>query len=213
MRNRRRAMWRFLPRGHMRLDAMLMRATQAVGTDPSLRRHGPRSSVFGSSFSTCNARSSVDDRNGSTATSLRSGLRTSTATSRVHRRRSRSTTVDLEPAPRQSALPDHLTREDMTLDVEGGVCPCCGGALHAIGESISEMLDFRPARLHFLRLRRPKYGCRACVRPLSLVSASEGTICQRSDTFTKLRPISMTRSFVSGIAPEGQRVCYPRLAW
>lgn len=70
--------------------------------------------------------------------------------------------ADLEPASRRQALPDHLSREDMTFDVEGGVCPCCGGALHPIGESVSEMLDFVPARLRVLRIRRPKYGCRSC---------------------------------------------------
>jgi transposase len=31
-----------------------------------------------------------------------------------------------------------------------------------IGETVSEMLDFVPARLRVLRIRRPKYGCRAC---------------------------------------------------
>jgi transposase len=55
-----------------------------------------------------------------------------------------------------------LPREDVAIDVDGEVCPCCGGALHAIGETVSEMLDFVPARLRVLRIRRPKYGCRAC---------------------------------------------------
>ena len=50
--------------------------------------------------------------------------------------------ADLEPAPRRQGLPDHLSREDITLDVGGGVCPCCGGSLHTIGETVSEMLDF-----------------------------------------------------------------------
>jgi transposase len=63
---------------------------------------------------------------------------------------------------RRQALPDHLPRDDTELDIEGHVCPCCGGALHAIGETVSEMLDFVPARLRVLRIRRPKYGCRAC---------------------------------------------------
>ncbi len=50
----------------------------------------------------------------------------------------------------------------MELDIEGHLCPCCGSALHAIGETVSAMLDFVPARLRVLRIRRPKYGCRAC---------------------------------------------------
>ncbi len=73
---------------------------------------------------------------------------------------------DPEPAsgttPRRSTLPDHLQREDVTLDVASDECPGCGGRLHPIGEATSEMLDWVPARLRVLRIRRPKYGCRAC---------------------------------------------------
>ena len=60
------------------------------------------------------------------------------------------------------SLPDHLPREDVKLDIGAGACPCCGGAIHKIGEAVSEMLDYVPARLRVLRIRRPKYGCRAC---------------------------------------------------
>jgi transposase len=60
------------------------------------------------------------------------------------------------------ALPDHLPRAEMTVDIAPAACPCCGGAVHEIGETISEMLDYVPARLRVLRIRRPKYGCRTC---------------------------------------------------
>lgn len=60
------------------------------------------------------------------------------------------------------SLPTHLEREDVTLDVATGACQCCGGEIHKVGESISEMLDYVPARLKVIRIRRPKYGCRAC---------------------------------------------------
>lgn len=39
------------------------------------------------------------------------------------------------------SLPVHLPREDVRLDVEHQTCPCCGGILHLIGETTSEMLD------------------------------------------------------------------------
>jgi transposase len=65
------------------------------------------------------------------------------------------------PEERQS-LPAHLPREDVRFDVEGQACPCCGGALHLIGETVSEMLDHVPARLRVIRICRPRYGCRAC---------------------------------------------------
>jgi len=50
--------------------------------------------------------------------------------------------AEAAPATRRQAFPDDLSREDITFDVEGRLCPCCGGALHAIGETVSEMLDF-----------------------------------------------------------------------
>ena len=65
------------------------------------------------------------------------------------------------PVDRPS-LPAHLTRQDMRLDIEHQTCPCCGGELNAIGETVSEMLDYVPARLRVIRIRRPRYGCRAC---------------------------------------------------
>ena len=72
-----------------------------------------------------------------------------------------------EQKPRRASddrpsLPDHLPRQDVTLDIDAGARPCCGGAIHKIGETVSEMLDYVPARLRVLRIRRPKYGCRAC---------------------------------------------------
>jgi len=76
-------------------------------------------------------------------------------------------TPSKEPKPERlsddrPSLPDHLPREDMKLDIGTGTCPCCGGAVHQIGETVSETLDYIPARLRVLRIRRPKYGCRAC---------------------------------------------------
>lgn len=65
-------------------------------------------------------------------------------------------------AGQRPSLPEHLPREDRVVDVGADVCPCCSGALHLIGETISEMLDHIPAQLRVLRIRRPKYGCRSC---------------------------------------------------
>jgi len=96
-----------------------------------------------------------------------------------------------EPAardrPDRSSLPDHLLREDVRLDLGAEACPCCGGALHAIGETVSEMLDWVPARLRVIRIRRPRYGCRACgtihqapapERPIAKGLASPGLLAQ-----------------------------------
>jgi transposase len=67
-----------------------------------------------------------------------------------------------KPADEAPGLPDHLEREDVHLDIDAEICPDCGGAIHAIGETVSEMLDWVPARLRVIRIRRPRYGCRGC---------------------------------------------------
>jgi transposase len=64
--------------------------------------------------------------------------------------------------PKRKPLPDHLPREEILLDVPSDACPCCGGTMHRIGESDSEMLDWVPARLRVIRTTRPKYACRVC---------------------------------------------------
>jgi transposase len=68
-----------------------------------------------------------------------------------------------EPAQRnRGALPTHLPRVEVVVDVEDRACPCCGGTLHQIGEDQAEMLDYVPAQLRVRVIRRPRYGCRAC---------------------------------------------------
>jgi transposase len=64
--------------------------------------------------------------------------------------------------PRRKPLPDHLPREEVRIEVDAEVCACCGGVLHPIGESVSEMLDWVQAQFRAVRICRPKYGCRAC---------------------------------------------------
>src|SRR5687768_9845624 len=60
------------------------------------------------------------------------------------------------------ALPAHLPRVEVLVDIEGKSCPCCGGTLHAIGEDTGEMLDIVPAQMRVKVVRRSRYGCRAC---------------------------------------------------
>jgi len=62
----------------------------------------------------------------------------------------------------RGALPAHLPRVEITLDIDDRLCPCCAGALHRIGEDIAERLDVIPAQLRVLVVRRPKYACRSC---------------------------------------------------
>lgn len=65
------------------------------------------------------------------------------------------------PAKR-GELPAHLPRIEILVDIEDKSCPCCGAALHVIGEDRAERLDVIPAAHRVLVTRRPKYGCRAC---------------------------------------------------
>ena len=60
------------------------------------------------------------------------------------------------------ALPAYLPRYEVVIDVEDRACPCCGGAMHAIGEVRTEQLDIVPAQLRVRVTRRPRYACRAC---------------------------------------------------
>ncbi len=47
-----------------------------------------------------------------------------------------------KPAERnRGKLPWHLPRIEIRIDPEAKTCSCCGGALHVIGETVSEMLD------------------------------------------------------------------------
>lgn len=62
----------------------------------------------------------------------------------------------------RGALPAHLERVEQVVDVESKDCPCCGGALHRIGEDVAERLDVVPTTFRVLVTRRPRYGCRAC---------------------------------------------------
>jgi transposase len=73
-------------------------------------------------------------------------------------------------------LPAHLPRVEVLVDVEDKSCPCCGGMLHAIGESREEMLDIVPAQLRVKVIRRPRYACRTCEGAVVQAAAPERPI-------------------------------------
>jgi len=53
-------------------------------------------------------------------------------------------------------------RIEQVVDVEDKACPCCGDALHQIGEDVAERLDVVPTTFRVLVTRRPRYGRRSC---------------------------------------------------
>ena len=69
---------------------------------------------------------------------------------------------EARPNRNHGALPAHLPRYEVVIDIEDRHCPCCGGALHAIDELRTEQLDIVPAQLRVRVTRRPRYACRAC---------------------------------------------------
>jgi transposase len=62
----------------------------------------------------------------------------------------------------RGALPPHLPRVEIVIDVDDQRCPCCAGVLHRIGEDVAERLDVIPLQFRVLVIRRPKYACRGC---------------------------------------------------
>src|SRR3954454_15471776 len=74
------------------------------------------------------------------------------------------------------ALPAHLPRVEILVDVGDKGCPCCGGAMHVIGEDTSEMLDIVPAVLRVKVIRRPRYACRTCEEAVVQAPAPERPI-------------------------------------
>src|SRR3954466_1175002 len=101
------------------------------------------------------------------------------ATEAAQEAASRSSNTPRPPRGRRrnlGALPAHLPRVEVLVDVEDKGCPCCGGALHAIGEDREEMLDVVPAQLRVRGIRRPRYGCRACEAAVVQAPAPERPI-------------------------------------
>ncbi len=79
--------------------------------------------------------------------------------------------------PVRKPLPDHLPREEKRHEVSHHHCPECGGELRAIGEDVSEMLEYVPAGFKVIRHVRPKRVCSGCDR-LIQVSAPERPIAK-----------------------------------
>jgi len=61
-------------------------------------------------------------------------------------------------------LPEHLPREVRKYLPKQAACPDCGGRLNFLGEDISEILEFVPARFKVIRQVRPKLACACCER-------------------------------------------------
>lgn len=69
------------------------------------------------------------------------------------------------PAKRRvnrGSLPAHLPRVEMLVDIDDHSCPCCGNALHRIGEDTASGSTSCLPSSGWLVVSRPKSACRAC---------------------------------------------------
>jgi transposase len=64
--------------------------------------------------------------------------------------------------PKRQPLPQNLPRVVERIEPESCTCGQCGGALHTIGEEISEKLDIKPVEFFVRQTIRPKLACRTC---------------------------------------------------
>jgi transposase len=58
----------------------------------------------------------------------------------------------------RGSLPAYLPRIEMVIDIDAHTCPCCGNALHRIGEDTGERLDIVPAQFRVLVAHSDEVG-------------------------------------------------------
>ena len=73
--------------------------------------------------------------------------------------------------PVRRPLPAHLPREVVTHSLVCS-CPNCGGTLKSLGEDVSEVLEYVPARFKVIRHVRPKLVCGLCQSIVQAPAAS-----------------------------------------
>ena len=69
----------------------------------------------------------------------------------------------IKPArrPLPAALPRDVIKHVAPCD-DAGACAACGGVLRALGEDVTELLDYVPGSFRVIRHVRPKLSCRLC---------------------------------------------------
>jgi len=64
--------------------------------------------------------------------------------------------------PGRKAFPEHLPREDQIIAPENDNCRECGGDLKALGEDVTQELEYVPGHFKVKRIIRPKLSCTCC---------------------------------------------------
>ena len=73
--------------------------------------------------------------------------------------------------PVRHPLPAHLPRTRIE-HAPACACPDCGAAMRKIGEDVSEILDYVPARFRVIQHVRPKLACPTCERIVQVAAPS-----------------------------------------
>lgn len=79
--------------------------------------------------------------------------------------------ADEKTQPVRRGLPEHLPRERVVHEPACS-CPDCGAAMRKIGEDVSEVLDYVPARFKVIGHVRPKLACPSCERIVQVEAPS-----------------------------------------
>src|SRR5215207_6449803 len=65
--------------------------------------------------------------------------------------------------PKRRPLPDHLPRHEVVHAApHADGCGACGGTMSALGEDVTEVLEYVPGRFQVVRHVRPKLACQRC---------------------------------------------------
>lgn len=66
-------------------------------------------------------------------------------------------------SPKRRPLPDHLPRHEVVHAApHADGCGACGGTMSALGEDVTEVLEYVPGRFQVVRHVRPKLACQRC---------------------------------------------------
>jgi transposase len=74
---------------------------------------------------------------------------------------SSSVTAFTRRKPVRAPLPGHLPRERVVIEAPSA-CPCCGGTLAKLGETVTETLEVVPRQWKVIQTVREKFTCRSC---------------------------------------------------
>jgi transposase len=109
--------------------------------------------------------------------------------------------------PVRRPLPEHLPRERVVHEPACN-CPDCGVAMHRIGEDVSEVLDYVPARFKVIRHVRPKLACPTCERIVQVEAPSRALL--RSYAGPGLLAHILTAKYCDHLPLYRQSVIYAR---